>query len=116
MLDLLPLAGAQQAVVNEDAGEPVPDGPVDEGGGHGGVDAAGQAADDVGLADPLADGGDLLVDDGAGGPRRRDAGAVVQEVGQDGQPVLGVEDLGMPLEAEQAARAVLEGGDGGLVR
>ena len=63
MLNLLALAGAQQAVVDEDAGELVADGAVDEGGGHGGVHSPAQAADDVGVAHLLADAGHLLVDD-----------------------------------------------------
>ena len=44
-LDLLGLALAQQAVVDEDAGQPVADRPLDEGRGDRGVDAAGEAAD-----------------------------------------------------------------------
>ena len=44
-LDLLGLALAQQPVVDEHAGELVADGALHERGGHGGVDAAGEAAD-----------------------------------------------------------------------
>ena len=44
-LDLLGLALAQQAVVDEDAGQPVADGPLHDRGGDRGVDAAGQPAD-----------------------------------------------------------------------
>ena len=60
VLDLLDLAFAQQAVVDEHAGELVADGLVDEGGGDCGVDTAGQAADHFGVADLLADLGDLI--------------------------------------------------------
>jgi hypothetical protein len=62
-LDLLGLALAQQAVVDEDAGELVADGPLHERGGDRGVDAAGQPADHPLVADLLADRGDLVVDD-----------------------------------------------------
>ena len=60
---LVPLAEAQQAVVDEDAGELVADGAVDQGGGHRGVDAAGKAEDDMVAADLLADAGDGVLDD-----------------------------------------------------
>ena len=68
VLDLLDLAFAQQAVVDEHAGELVADGLVDEGSGDCGVDTAGQAADHFGVADLLADLGDLVLDDGGGVP------------------------------------------------
>ena len=51
--DALGLFAAQEAVVDEDAGELVADGAVDEGGGDGGVDAAGERADDAAVADLL---------------------------------------------------------------
>ena len=68
VLDLLGLALAQQAVVDEHAGELVADGLVHEGRGDGGVDTAGQAADHLGVADLLADLLDLVLDDGGGVP------------------------------------------------
>jgi hypothetical protein len=43
--DLGGLVLPHQAVVNEDAGQLVADGLVDEHGGHRGIDTAGQAAD-----------------------------------------------------------------------
>ncbi len=71
-LDLLGLALAQQAVVDEDAGEPVADRALHERRGDRGVDAAGQAADrparsPICVADPL----DLLLDDVDHRPGRR---------------------------------------------
>ena len=69
-LHLLALARAQQAVVDEHAGEAVADGALDERGGHRGVDAAGEPADRPAVADLRADGLDLLVDDRCGGPGR----------------------------------------------
>ena len=49
---LLGLALAQQAGVDEDAGELVADGPCSRSGGDGGIDAAGEAADDAGRSRP----------------------------------------------------------------
>ena len=63
LLDLLGLVLAQQPVVDEDAGEAVADGLVDEHGDHGGVDAAGESEDDGAVADLLADVRDGLVDE-----------------------------------------------------
>jgi hypothetical protein len=47
------LVEAQQAVVDEHAGELVADGAVDQGRGHRGIDAAGQAQDHFLVADLL---------------------------------------------------------------
>ena len=51
--DALGLLAAQEAVVDEDAGELVADRAVDERGGDGGVDAAGERADHAAVADLL---------------------------------------------------------------
>ena len=116
-LDLLGLALAQQAVVDEDAGEPVTDRALHHRGRHGGVDAAGEPADRVaGLADLLADALGLLVDDVDHRPGLPAAGDPVQEVLQDGLAVLGVQHLGVPLDAGQAPVEVLERRDRGRLR
>ena len=112
MLDLLDLALAQQAVVDEHAGELVADGLVDEGGGDCGVDTAGQAADHFGVADLLADLGDLVLDDGGGVPVVGQAGALVEERLDELLAEGGVLDLGVPLHAVELAGLVLHGGDG----
>ena len=57
------LARAQQPVVDEHAGQLVADGPLHQRGGHRGVDAAGQPADHLLVADLRADRLDLLVED-----------------------------------------------------
>ena len=58
-VDHLPgLAEAEQAGVDEDAGELVADGLVDQQRGDGGIDAAGEAADHAAAADLVADAGD----------------------------------------------------------
>ena len=102
---LLRLAAAQQAVIDEDAGELVADRLVDQHGGDRGVDAAGEAADHAALAHLVADPADRL---------RRNA-AMVQSPAQPQmrlaklrqQPgALGrVHDLRMELHAVEAALA-----------
>ena len=90
-LDLLGLALAQQPVVDEDAGQPVADGALDEGGRDRGVDAAGEAADRrAGVADLVADPLDLLLDDVDHGPGLPAAGDLVEEVLEHPLTVLGV--------------------------
>ena len=85
-------------MVDEDAGELVADGALDQGGGHGRVDAAGQPADHPVAAHLGPDGSDLLVDDARGGPRRPAAGDVVQEPLEHRLAVAGVQHLGVELD------------------
>ena len=107
--DLLRLALAQETVIHEDAGEPVADRLVDQDGGDGGIDPAGEAADDAALAHLGADALDRLLAVGAHGPvegEARDAGEVLQEA----PAARGVVHLGVELHGVEAARGV--GGDG----
>jgi len=113
---LLGLALAHEAVVDVHAGQLGADGLLDQRRRHGGVHAAGQTADGALVADLLADGRDLLVDDVAGGPVRLEARAAVQEVLQHLLPVRGVHDLGVVLDAVELLVVVLEGGDRDDVR
>ena len=69
--DLSASSSAQQAVIDEDAGELVADRLVDQHGGHGRIDAAGEAADHLALADLGADLRDLLLAEGAPWSSRR---------------------------------------------
>ena len=68
------------------------------------------------IADAGADVGHRVVDDVRRGPRRLDAGTVVEEALQHRLPVCGVHHLGVPLEPEQVAVGALEGGDLGTGR
>ena len=103
LLDLLGLAGAQQPMVDEDAGELIPDGPVHERRGDRRVDPAGESADHLAVADLRPDRRDLLVDDAGRGPGRRDAGDVVQEALEHPLPVRRVHHLGVELHPGPAA-------------
>ena len=112
-LDLLALAGPQQAVVDEDAGQLIAHRPLHEGRGDRRVDSAGERADHPVAADLGADLLDLLVDDAGAGPGRTAARDVVEEVLQHPLAVLGVQHLRVPLDAGQPALDRLEGGDRG---
>ncbi len=112
LLDLLGLTGPQQAVVDEHAGQLLADGALHERGRDGGVDTAGQPADHPGVAHLGADQLDLVGDDVARRPGRREPGAAVQEVLQRVLAEQRVLDLGVPLHAVEATGAVLEGRDG----
>ena len=86
---------------------------MDERRRHSAVDAAAQSADDVALrADLGADAFDRFLDEVAGRPVAATAADPLDEVGQDIAPVLGMHDLGMELQAIDAARFVGDGGQG----
>ena len=72
-LHLRPLAGAQQTVVDEHAGQPVADGALHQRRGHRGVDPAGQPADRPAVADLVAD----LLDERVGDVRRASTSAPI---------------------------------------
>ncbi len=100
-------------MVDEDAGELVADRAVQQRRDDAGVHAAGQAADDAGVADLRADRVDRVVDDVDHRPQRRDLRDVVQEGADDLLAVLGVRDLGVELRRVQTALRVLHRGDRG---
>src|SRR5262249_49170119 len=91
----LPLALAQQAVVDEDAMELLADRLVDQHRGHGGIDAAGEAADDAARADLAADLLDLLLAEGGHGPVAGGAGDAAHEALQEAPALRRVHHLGM---------------------
>ena len=106
--DLLGLALAHQAGVDEDAGELVADRLVDQDGRDRRIDAAGEAADDLRLADPGADRRDGLVLVGGHRPVAGEAGEV-GEVLQDPGAVDRVVHLGVEHHGVEVAARV--GGD-----
>src|SRR6185312_4737598 len=81
--DQLALVFPEQAVVNENADELVADGFVEEGRDHGGIDAAGQAADDFAEADLLADRSDGVLGEVPHRPVSAAAADFVDEVLED---------------------------------
>ncbi|MNK45244.1 hypothetical protein D3C87_639980 [compost metagenome] len=110
--DLLAFVQAQEAVVDEDAGELVADGLVDQRGGNRRVHAAGQAQDDFVGADLLADAGDGFGDVVGHVPVARAFADFVHEAGQHGLALNGVRDFGVELDGVEAAVFVGHAGDG----
>ena len=98
-------------MIDEEAGQLIADSLVHEGRGHGRVHAAGQCADDLRVADLLADLLDLLVHDRTGGPRGLDPRTLVQEVLQRVLAELGVANLRVPLQAVEATLTGFESCD-----
>ena len=94
LLDLFTLAFTEQAVVDEEAGELVSNSLVYKRCCHGGVNAAGERADDAVATDLLTDLCDLLFDDVVGGPGGLQACHIVEEVLQGDLAVVGVFHLG----------------------
>ena len=108
--DLLGLALAEQAVVDEDAGQLLADRAVHEQGRDGRVDAAGQPADDPLVAHLGADPIDLLLDDLQRRPGGRRADGPEQEVLQELGAARGVLHLGVELDAVEPALGALHRG------
>ena len=110
LIDLLALVLAHQAVVDEHARQLVADRAVHEQRRHRGVDAAGEPADDLAVADLLADAAHLFLDDRRRRPGRLAAADLGQEARQDLLAVGRVHDLGVKLDAVDAALGVLDRG------
>ena len=109
LVDLLRLAGAQQSVIHEHAGEAVPDRPMDQGCSHRRVDPSGEAADNAGISHPGPDGAYLLGDDRPAGPVLRRPARVPHEPLHNVEPVVGVDHLGVELDAIETELRVLHG-------
>src|SRR3546814_15688129 len=87
-----------EPVVDEHARQAVAHRPLHERRGDGGVDPAGETADDPLVSDRGRYRRDLLVDDVGHRPGGRDAGDLVEEVLEHRLAVLGVQDLGSSEE------------------
>ncbi|MCY1215412.1 hypothetical protein D9M72_272550 [compost metagenome] len=109
--DLLAFVQAQEAVVDEDAGELVADGLVDQRGGNRRVHAAGQAEDDFVVADLFADARDGFGDVVGHVPVAFAAADLVHEAGQHGLALDGVRDFGVELDGVEVAVFVGHAGD-----
>jgi hypothetical protein len=101
-------ARAQQAVVDENAGELVADGLVQQRRRHARIHAAAQAENDVFLADLRADFLDGLVDVIAASSSSAAAADAVDKVGDDFLAARRVDDFGMKLQAEEFPRAIFD--------
>ena len=102
---VIPFAATEQAVVDEDPGDPVTDGPMEQGRRHRGVDAARKSEQHPALlAHPFADRGHGLRDDVGRGPDRWTAADPVHEALEDRGALAGMSDLGVELEAVEPAR------------
>jgi len=109
-LDIGALALPQQAVVHKDTGELPADGLVQQRGGDGGVHAARQTEQHAGLADLGANVGHGMGDEVLRGPVLLGPADPHEEVADHVHAALGVENLGVKLDAVEAALAVLDTG------
>ncbi len=108
---LLALVEAQQAVVDEHAGELVADGLVQQRRDHGGIDAARQAEDHLIVADLRLDLGNGLLDVVGHVPVAAAAADVAHEAREDLAALERVRDLGVELHGVELARLVGHRGD-----
>ena len=114
--DLVGLVQPHQAGVDEDAGELLADGLVNQHRGHRAIDAAGKAADHAALAHLGADALDGLVLEPGHGPVALQPGDLVGEVAVDQRPARGVRHLGVELHPIEPPRLVGDDGVGGARR
>ncbi len=104
--DLLGLVHPHQPVVDEDAGQLVADRLVDQHRGDRAVDTAGQAADDLAVADLRANFLDFGLAEFGHGPVAREAADMAHEIGEQLAAVGRMDDLGVELRAVIAALVV----------
>ena len=97
--DLVAFLPAQQAGIDENAGQLLADRTMQQGGDDRGIDAAGEAQDDLVVADLLAHSGDLVVDDVGRRPQRAAAADLGDEAAQQGLALARMGDFGMELHA-----------------
>src|SRR5205823_72400 len=108
----LGFAEAQQAVVDEYAGELLPDRAVQERGDHGGVDSAREPEQHLAATDLRAEACEGILDDVADAPERIGAADLAHEALEELSSLGGVRDLGMELYAIEAAALVAHGREG----
>ena len=108
--------GAHQAGVDEDAGELVADGLVDQDGRDREIDAAGESADHPALADLLADPLHLFRAERFHVPVGGNAGDTRHEIREQRGAARRVHDLGMEHQAVDSSRVVVRDDREGCVR
>ena len=102
---------AQQAVVDENAGQLVADGAVDQRCGNARIDAAGQTEDDFLVTDLLADRLDGFGDVVAHHPVGAATADAMHEAFEQRAALLGVGDFGVELDGVELARLVGHAGN-----
>ena len=110
--DLIGLARAHQAVIDEDAGQLVADRLMDQHRRHRAVDAARKAADHLAGANLLADLGDLGRAEFGHRPVAREAADMAGEIGDELGAIRGVDHLGVELHAVEALFIVRDDREG----
>ena len=101
----LGLFAAEETVIDEDAGELVADGALDQRRGHGRIDPTAEGADDAPAAHLRTDARHAAGDEGGGGPGALAAADAADEVLQDAAAILRVDDLRVEQDAEEAVVA-----------
>ena len=109
--DLVALVVAQQAVIDEHAGQLVADRLVQQRRDHRRIDTARQAEQHLAITHLLANARDSVGDDVAGRPVARAAADVVYETLHDGLALQGVSHFGMELHAVEMALAIFHRGE-----
>ncbi len=107
----LGLVEPQQAVIDEHASQLIADRLVDQDRGDGGIDAAGQSADHLALADLGADLFDRLLAEGAHGPVAGEAGDLADEIADQLGAVGRMHHFGVEHQPVISARLVLDDGE-----
>ena len=102
---------AHQPGVDEDAGQLIADGFLQQHRHNRGIDPAGKAADDPPIADPGARPGDFLLAEGGHGPVARTVRDAAHEALDQGSAMGRMDDLGMELHAVEAALVIGNGGE-----
>ena len=116
LLDLGAFVETEQAVVDEDAGQLLANGALDEGRGHGGIDAAGEAEDNLGLAHLLADFANRRLDVVVHLPGRLGGTDAEQEVAEDIDTALGVGHFRVELDSVETTLRVFNHRALGILR
>ena len=111
-LDFFALVLAEQAVVNENAGELIADGTRQQRRNHTGIHPSGKPENHALVTHQLANMCNRLVDDVGRGPETFAAADGPGEVADDVRTQLRMGDLGMKLHAVEPPLAIFHGGDG----
>src|SRR6266403_5601344 len=115
-LDDFFLTRAEETIVDENAGELIPDRLVQERSGHGRVDPAAQAEHDFLIADLFPDACASLFDEGTHCPVHRAVTDVIDKILQNLLPARRVRDFGMELQPVKLALWILHRCEVGALR